>query len=139
MFRKIKEAIITERMDFGNKKIDTDEKVKKILKEGEKKRELKLRNLILDVKNYYNDQHILDKLIEYYENKCFVKKMNFGELKLYLNLYCILVNGLDKTKGEKFDKIKEEIQPLIKILKEIFCKFDKNKIHKERTFIFPLR
>ena len=31
------------------------------------------------------------------------------------------------------------MQPLIKILKEIFCKFDKNKIHKERTFIFPLR
>ena len=91
----------------------------------------------MDVKSYYNNQHILDKLIEYYEDK--LKKMNFTELKLYLNLYCILVNGLDKTKGEKFDKIKEEIQPLIKILKEIFCKFDKNKIHKERTFIFPLR
>ena len=93
----------------------------------------------MDVKNYYNDQHILDKLLEYHENKICVKGMNFDELKVYLNLYCILVNGLDKTKGEKFDKIKEEIQPLIKILKEIFCKFDKNKIHKERTFIFPLR
>ena len=69
LFRKIKEVIITQRMDFGNKKIDTDEKVKKILKEGEKKRELKLRNLILDVKSYYNNQHILDKLIEYYEDK----------------------------------------------------------------------
>ena len=24
-------------------------------------------------------------------------------------------------------------------MKEIFCEFDKNEIHKERTFIFPLR
>ena len=31
------------------------------------------------------------------------------------------------------------MEPLIKILKEIFCKFDKNEIHKERTFIFQLR
>ena len=138
LFRKIKEAIISERIDFGYKKIETDEKVKKILKEGEKKRELKLHNLILDVKSYYNDQHILDKLIEYYENKFFVKKMNFGELKLYLNLYCILVNELDKTKREKFDQIKKEMQPFIKILKEIFCEFHKNEIHKKRTFIFPL-
>ena len=29
--------------------------------------------------------------------------------------------------------------PLTKILKEIFCEFDKNEIHEERTFIFPLR
>ena len=50
-----------------------------------------------------------------------------------------MVNGLDKTKGEKFDQIKKEMQPLIKILKEIFCEFDKNEIHKERTFIFALR
>ena len=49
--------------------------------------------------------------------------------------YCILVNGLNKTKGEKFDQIKKEMEPLTKILKEIFCEFDKNEIHKERTFI----
>ena len=65
--------------------------------------------------------------------------MNFSDLNVALILYCILVNGLDKTKGEKFNQIKKEIQPLIKILKEIFCEFDKNEIQKERTFIFPLK
>ena len=60
-------------------------------------------------------------------------------MQVVLILYCILVNGLDKTKGEKFNQIKKEMQPLIKILKEIFCEFDKNEIHKERTFIFALR
>ena len=65
--------------------------------------------------------------------------MNFAEMQVDLLLYCILVNGLDKTKGKKIDKIKKEMQPLIKILKEIFCEFDKNEIHKERTFIFALR
>ena len=65
--------------------------------------------------------------------------MNLAETEVNLILYCILVNGLDKTKGEKFDQIKKEMQPLIKILKEIFCEFDKNEIHKERTFIFALR
>ena len=60
-------------------------------------------------------------------------------MQVALILYCILVNGLDKTKGEKFNQIKKEMQPLIKKLKEIFCEFDKNEIHKERTFIFALR
>ena len=64
--------------------------------------------------------------------------MNFSEMQVALILYCILVNGLDKTKGEKFDHIKKEMLPLIKILKEIFCEFDKNEIQKERTFIFAL-
>ena len=50
-----------------------------------------------------------------------------------------MVNGLDKTKGKKFDEIKREMLPLIKILNESFCEFDKNEIHKERTFIFSLR
>ena len=65
--------------------------------------------------------------------------MNYAEMEVDLILYCILVNGPDKTKGEKFNKIKNEMQPLTKILKKIFCKFDKNKIHKKRTFIFALR
>ena len=65
--------------------------------------------------------------------------MNYAEMEVDLILYCILVNGLDKTKGEKFDQIKKEMQPLIKILKESFCEFDKNEIHKERTFIFELK
>ena len=46
---------------------------------------------------------------------------------------------MNKTKGIKFKYIKKKLQPLIKILKEIFCEFDKNEIHKERTFIFPSR
>ena len=46
---------------------------------------------------------------------------------------------MNKTKGKKFNKIKKRAQPLTKILKEIFCEFDKNEIHEERTFIFSLR
>ena len=65
--------------------------------------------------------------------------MNFAEMQVDLILYCILVNGLNKTKGEEFDEIKKEMQPLIKILKETFCEFDKNELHKERAFILPLR
>ena len=65
--------------------------------------------------------------------------MNYAEMQVDLILYCILVNGLAKTKGKKFKQIKKEMQPLIKILKKIFCEFDKNEIHKERTFIFALR
>ena len=67
------------------------------------------------------------------------KKMNYAEMEVNLILYCILVSGLNKTKGIKFKYIKKKLHPLLKILKEIFCKFDKNEIHKERTFIFPLR
>ena len=67
------------------------------------------------------------------------RKMNSTEMQINLILYCIFVNGLNKTKGIKFKYIKKKLYPLTKILKEIFCKFDKNEIHKERTFIFPLR
>ena len=69
------------------------------------------------------------------------RKMNYiyAEMQVNLILYCILVNGLNKTKGIKFKYIKKKLYPLTKILKEIFCEFDKNEIHKERTFIFPLR
>ena len=140
LFRKIKEAIMSESIDFGNKNRYIDEKVKKILKEDGKKSAYNLYNLIFDVRRYYENQHIMDKLIENIEDEMFFDKMmNFDEMQVNLNLYCILVNGLDKTKGKKFDKIKEEMQLLIRKLKEMFCEFDKNEIHKERTFIFPLR
>ena len=67
------------------------------------------------------------------------RRMNHAEMQINLILYCILVNGLSKTKGKKFKYIKKKLHPLTKILKEIFCEFDKNEIHKERTFIFTLR
>ena len=67
------------------------------------------------------------------------RKMNSTEMQINLILYCIFVNGLNKTKGIKFKCLKKKLYPLIKKLKEIFCEFDKNEIHKERTFIFPLR
>ena len=67
------------------------------------------------------------------------RKMNSAEMQINLILYCIFVNGLNKTKGIKFKYLKKKLHPLIKILKEIFCEFDKNEIHQERTFIFPLR
>ena len=67
------------------------------------------------------------------------RKFNYAELQVDLMLYCILVNGLNKTKGKRFERIRKRVQPLTKILKEMFCEFDKNKIHEERTFIFVLR
>ena len=60
-------------------------------------------------------------------------------MEVDLLLYCILVSGLNKTKGEKFDHIKKRLKPSTKKLKEKFCEFGKHEIHKKRTFIFALR
>ena len=136
LFRNIKSSLMGESMNLGEKKISILEKVEEILKEDEKDRANKLSKLDFDVRWFFMYTHILDKLIELNFHG---KIMNFAEMQVNLILYCILVNGLDKTKGEKFNKIKEEMQPLIKILREIFCEFDKNEIDKEITFIFPLR
>ena len=123
-------------MNLGQKKINIMEKFKEIQEEkDEEKRKNKLSKLNFDVE-WSRYPHILDELIDLTFN---YETMNYAEMQLDLILYCILVNGLDKTKGKKFDQIKKEMQPLIKILKEIFCEFDKNEIHKERTFIFALR
>ena len=123
--------------NWEKKKIDIEEKVKEILEEkDEVKRELELHNLNFRIKMSFKFPHVLDELLNL---KFSNHSMNYAETEVNLILYCILVNGLDKTKGEKFDQIKKEMQPLIKILKEIFCEFDKNEIHKERTFIFALR
>ena len=105
-------------------------------------RNIILSNLFRVIKDLlmckYTDVHggcFVKKLIDLKYNK----KINYAEMEVDLILYCILVSGLNKTEGKKFDKIKERVQPLTKILKEMFCEFDKNEIHKERTFIFALR
>ena len=92
-----------------------------------------IKNTLMDDSNFIIKLDTLKDLN--FDNR----KMSYHEMKVNLIIYCILVNGLNKTKGKIFDKIKEELEPLTKILKEIFCKFDNNEIHKERTFIFPLR
>ena len=137
LFRNIKSVLMGGVMDMGYKKINIAEKVKELLEENdEEKRKNKLSRLDFYVEFSFKFPHILDELIDL---KFDCRKMNYAEMEVNLILYCILVNGLNKTKGEKFDKIKEEMRPLTKILKEIFCEFDKNEIHKEKTFIFPLR
>ena len=137
LFRNIKCSLIGGVMDLGQKKINIEEKVKEILEEkDENKREIKFLNLDIKFMCSFNYPHILDELIDLKFND---RETNYAEMEVDLILYCILVNGLDKTKGKKFDQIKKEMQPLIKILKEIFCEFNKNEIHKERTFIFALR
>ena len=93
----------------------------------------KLKCLESKVTKYYRKPSILDKLIDL---KFDFRTVDFAELHVNLILYCILVSGLGKTRGEKFDNIKEQIKPLRDILKEIFCVFDKNELHKERIFIF---
>ena len=137
LFRNIKSSLMGGDMDLGYKKINIEEEVKKILEEkDEEERKSKLSNLNFNVELSFMYPHILDKIIDLkYDHKI----INYTEMEVDLILYCILVNGLNKTNGEKFDHIKNEIQPLIKILKENFCEFDKNEIHKERTFIFALR
>ena len=131
LFRNIKSSLMGGGMNLGIKKINIMEKVKEILEEkDEEKRKSKFFDLDFDVEWSFMYPHILDELIDLKFNN---EEMNFAEMQVNLILYCILVNGLDKTKGKKFDQIKEEMQPLIKILKEIFCEFDKNEIHKERT------
>ena len=120
-------------MNLGAKQVNLKKRVKE---KDERKSEIKLFELVVDVDCFSYYPYILDELIALNFNR---ENMNFSDLNVALILYCILVNGLDKTKGEKFNEIKKEIQPLIKILKEIFYEFDKNEIHKERTFIFPLK
>ena len=137
LFRNIKSSLMGGTMRLGVKKINLMERVKEILEEkDEGKRELNLSKLDFFVELSFRLPHVLDELIRL---KFIYNSMNYAETEVNLILYCILVNGLGKTKGEKFDQIKKEMQPLIKILKEIFCEFDKNEIHKERTFIFALR
>ena len=137
LFRNIKSSLMGGGMEMGQKKINLMEKVKEIQEEkDEEKRKSKFLDLKYDFERPFIFPHIMDELIDtnfVYELK------KFSEIQVALILYCILVNGLDKTKGEKFNQIKKEMQPLIKILKELFCEFDKNEIHKERTFIFALR
>ena len=124
-------------MQLGLKKINIMEKLKEMLEENdEEKRKTKLIDFDFNVELFFRYPHILDELLD---TNFDCELMNFSEMQVGLILYCILVNGLDKTKGEKFDQIKKEMQPLIKKLKDLFCEFDKNEIHKERTFIFALR
>ena len=105
-----------------------------------KERKIFLERLFRSIKNTLMCKYnYIIRMGELKDLKFNERKMNYGEMKVNLILYCVLVNGLNKTKGKKFDMIKKKIEPLTKILKEIFCEFDKNEIHKERTFIFALR
>ena len=124
-------------MEMVIKKKNLMEKVKEIQEEKDyEKRRSKFLDLECDVEWPFMFPHILDELI----HKSFNDKFkSFSEMEVYLFLYCILVNGLGKTKGEKFEQVKKEMQPLIKKLKGLFSEFDKKELHEERTFIFSLR
>ena len=137
LFRNIKSVLMGGKMFLGYKNINIKEEVKELLEEkDEEKRDDKLSNLDFYVKLSFMFPNILDRLIDLkFKNE----EINHAEIQVNLILYCILVNGLNKTKGQKFNQIKKEMEPLTKILKEIFCEFDNNEIHKERTFIFSLR
>ena len=67
-------------------------------------------------------------------NICF-RHLNFVKIEINLRLYCIFVNSLGKTTDKKFEKVKRKLKLWIKLLKEMFCEFDKNDIHKNYTFI----
>ena len=117
--------------------MDLLEKVKEIQEEKyEEKKKYKILTLDHDVEFSFRFPNILDKLIDTNYNFEF---NDLSEIQVDLFLYCILVNSLFKTKGERFDQVKKEMQILIKILKDLYCEFDNNELHKERTFIFALR
>ena len=61
------------------------------------------------------------------------------KIEINLRLYCIFVNSLGKTTDKKFEKVKRKLKLWVKLLKEMFCEFDKNDIHKNYTFIFANR
>ena len=67
-------------------------------------------------------------------NICF-RHLNFVKIEINLRLYCIFVNSLGKTTDKKFEKVKRKLKLWIKLLKEMFCEFDKNDIHKNYTFL----
>ena len=138
LFKNIKSLLMEGGKDYEQKKMKIKENIKIAEEENDEFR-MKLPFLFGDdyekIKkfNYFES---LDKLMDknFYNG---YKKYN--EMQLDLFLYCILVNGLDKTKGEKFEQIKKKLEPLRKKLKVEFSEFDKKQLHKEKTFIFPLR
>ena len=139
LFRDIKNVLMGGSMQLGFKKMSEEEK-NKILKEieeekDEEKKKIKIRSLDFKNELYDSHPHEVEALVDIIKNE----EMRNSELEMALILYCILVNSLDKTEGEKFDNIKNELFPLIKLLKEIFYEFEHNELHNERTFIFALR
>ena len=137
LFRNIKSLLMGGSTFLGYKKIDIEETVEEILKEkDEEERKIKISDLDFDIKMYYMYPDMMAELIDLKFNNV---ETNYAEMQVNLILYCILVNELNKTKGKKFEQIKKGMEPLMEILKEMFSDFDKNEIHKERTFIFPLR
>lgn len=140
LFRNIKASLMGISMSLGFKRSFIMEKNKELQKEIEEKDEeikrMKEGSIELGLTFLDTYPNIIEELVD----KTFKdSSMDYSEIFILLNLYCILVKGLEKTTGEKFDKIKKEMQPLINFLKEIFCAFDKSEIHKERTLLFTLR
>ena len=94
-------------------------------------------------KNIYNyenqndgedeDDYYSNRLIEFLQ-----KNMNEINMEICLNLYGIFVNSLRKTTKIRFGETKKRYMKLIKFLKDMFPEFDKNDIHKDHTFVFPL-
>ena len=132
MFRYVKELTMLEDRDENFSEIK--EKILEIEDEEKRKDCLSKIDYIDDCINSY--LFGLEKLIDL---KYRERPFNYAELEVELLLYCILVSGLNKTKGEKFDHIKKKMKPLTEKLKEKFCEFGKHEIHKKRTFIFTLR
>ena len=132
VFRYVKNLIMIEDRDPDVR--DIKEKILKIEDEEKRKDCLSKIDYIEECINKYF--YGIEKLIDLkYRDRPF----NYAEMEVDLLLYCILVSGLNKTKGERFDYIKKRLKPLTKKLREKFCEFDKHEIHKKRTFIFALR
>ena len=137
LLRDIKSSLMGCGMQLGKTKKYFEEKLKEIQEEKDPvEREIK--------EHFYNSAkrfnsmypNVVEKLIEL---KFETPTKNLAETEVNLMLYGLLVNSLSKTRKESFQEIKEMVQPLVDVLRKTFSEFDKNEIHKERTFIYHLR
>ena len=138
LFINIKSLLMDGVTDYKQKRMRKKERIRQVEESEDELGKKLLKFIIRDYEEIKNFEYFksLDELMDknFYQG---IKE--FPEMQLDLFLYCILVNTLDKTKGEIFDEIKEKLHLLREKLKSIFSEFDNNKIHKERTFVFPLR
>ena len=138
LFINIKSLLMDGVTDYKQKRMRKKERIRQVEESEDELGKKLLKFIIRDYEEIKNFEYFksLDELMDknFYQG---IKE--FPEMQLDLFLYCILVNTLDKTKGEIFDEIKEKLHLLREKLKSIFSEFDNNKIHKERTFVFTLR
>ena len=137
LLRDMKSSIMGGGMQLGKTKKYFEGKIKHIEEEKDPERKKIIEDRVLfEMSNNLWNPHSVEHLM--WLNLKFPRD-TFAETEVNLMLYCLFVNSLSKTKPDSFSEIKELVQPLVDFLRKNFREFDKNEIHKERTFIYHLR